>query len=135
MLRWKRAVDNFPDFGLTFGNPDFVRYAEANDAHGSRVGATERLIATLKVAFKQGGVHLVVSPIDYSENTRLLVDELCAQLSFHRTDLRSIPHEDPVVDLRHRFWCRSRSTWLQAGRARRAAMAATFERWRCLVQT
>ena len=29
MIRWKQAVDEFADFGLTFGNPDFVRYAEA----------------------------------------------------------------------------------------------------------
>jgi len=80
MIRWKQAVDNFPDFGLTFGNPDFVRYAEAYGAHGARVGATEKLIPTLEAAFKQGGVHLVVCPIDYSENTRVLVDELRAHL-------------------------------------------------------
>ena len=24
MIRWKLAVDGFPDFGMTFGNPDFV---------------------------------------------------------------------------------------------------------------
>ena len=29
MIRWKQAVDGFPDFGMTFGNPDFVRYAES----------------------------------------------------------------------------------------------------------
>ncbi len=29
MIRWKQAVDHFPDFGLTFSNPDFVRYAES----------------------------------------------------------------------------------------------------------
>ena len=28
MIRWKQAVDEFPDFGMTFGNPDFVKYAE-----------------------------------------------------------------------------------------------------------
>ena len=28
MIRWKQAVDKFPDFGLGFGNPDFVKYAE-----------------------------------------------------------------------------------------------------------
>ena len=27
MIRWKQAVDEFADFGMTFGNPDFVRYA------------------------------------------------------------------------------------------------------------
>ena len=34
MIRWKQAVDGFPDFGLTFGNPDFVAYAEAYGAKG-----------------------------------------------------------------------------------------------------
>ncbi len=28
----EQAVDKFPDFGLTFGNPDFVKYAEAYGA-------------------------------------------------------------------------------------------------------
>src|SRR5690606_35676113 len=37
MIRWKQAVDGFPDFGMSFGNPDFVRYAEAYGAKGSRV--------------------------------------------------------------------------------------------------
>ena len=37
MIRWKQAVDDFPDWGLTFGNPDFVKYAEAYGAKGSRV--------------------------------------------------------------------------------------------------
>ena len=30
----------------------------------------------LHAAFERGGVHLVVVPVDYSENTRVLVDEL-----------------------------------------------------------
>ena len=76
MIRWKQAVDDFPDFGLTFGNPDFVKYAEAYGARGSRVQATEELLPTLEAAFKAGGVHLVAVPIDYSENKRVLVDEL-----------------------------------------------------------
>ena len=37
MIRWKQAVDSFADFGLTFGNPDFVKYAEAYGAKGRRV--------------------------------------------------------------------------------------------------
>jgi acetolactate synthase-1/2/3 large subunit len=76
MIRWKQAVDNFPDFGMTFGNPDFVRYAEAYGAKGSRVTSVEELVPTLEAAFKGGGVHLVECPIDYSENTRVLVEEL-----------------------------------------------------------
>ncbi|MGN6096655.1 MAG: acetolactate synthase large subunit [Bosea sp. (in: a-proteobacteria)] len=76
MIRWKQAVDSFPDFGMTFGNPDFVRYAEAYGAKGSRVTSAEALAPTLEAAFKGGGVHLVDCPIDYSENTRVLVQEL-----------------------------------------------------------
>jgi acetolactate synthase I/II/III large subunit len=80
MIRWKQAVDDFPDFGLTFGNPDFVKYAESYGAKGSRVTTADGLIPTLEAAFKDGGVHLVVVPIDYSENIRVLVDELRAKV-------------------------------------------------------
>jgi acetolactate synthase-1/2/3 large subunit len=80
MIRWKQAVDDFADFGLTFGNPDFVRYAESYGAKGSRVERTEDLIPVLETAFREGGVHVVDLPIDYSENTRVLVDELREQL-------------------------------------------------------
>jgi acetolactate synthase-1/2/3 large subunit len=76
MIRWKQAIDKFPDWGLTFNNPDFVKYAESYGAKGWRVTATEDLVATLESAFVQGGVHLVAVPIDYSENTRVLVEEL-----------------------------------------------------------
>jgi acetolactate synthase-1/2/3 large subunit len=76
MIRWKQAVDEFPDYGLTFGNPDFVKYAEAYGAKGARVEATEDLVPTLEAAFDAGGVHLITVPIDYSENIRVLVDEL-----------------------------------------------------------
>ena len=31
---------------------------------------------TLEAAFAAGGVHLIAVPIDYSENKRVLVDEL-----------------------------------------------------------
>ncbi|WNH50621.1 acetolactate synthase large subunit [Stenotrophomonas aracearum] len=76
MIRWKQAVDGFEDFGMRFGNPDFVRYAEAYGAKGSRVSAVAELVPTIEAAFAGGGVHLIDVPIDYSENTRVLVDEL-----------------------------------------------------------
>ena len=76
MIRWKQAVDHFPDFGMTFGNPDFVAYAHSYGAHGHRIKATSELIPTLEAAFAQGSVHLVAVPVDYSENMRVLVEEL-----------------------------------------------------------
>jgi len=80
MIRWKQAVDGFPDFGMIFENPDFVRYAEAYGAHGSRVERVGDLIPALERAFAAGGVHLVTVPIDYSENERVLVTELRERL-------------------------------------------------------
>ena len=76
MIRWKQSVDQFADWGMTFGNPDFVKYADAYGAKGRRVETAEGLQAALKDAFAEGGVQLVAVPIDYSENTRVLVDEL-----------------------------------------------------------
>jgi acetolactate synthase I/II/III large subunit len=76
MIRWKQAADGFPDYGLTFGNPDFVKYAESYGARGWRVTATDALVPTLEQAFTAGGVHVVAVPIDYSENTRVLIEEL-----------------------------------------------------------
>lgn len=76
MIRWKQVAEGFADWGLTFDNPDFVRYAQAYGARGWRVERTERLAPTLEEAFRTGGVNLVSVPIDYSENTRVLIDEL-----------------------------------------------------------
>jgi acetolactate synthase I/II/III large subunit len=76
MIRWKQAADGFPDFGLNFGNPDFVKYAESYGAHGTRVVTPDGLLPALESAFKAGGVQLVIVPVDYSENQRVLIDEL-----------------------------------------------------------
>ncbi|MDK4716503.1 acetolactate synthase large subunit [Rhizobium sp. CNPSo 4039] len=80
MIRWKQAVDEFPDFGMTFGNPDFVRYAQSYGAKGTRVDDISQFKQVLEDAFSGGGVHLVNVPVDYSENERVLVKELRERL-------------------------------------------------------
>jgi acetolactate synthase-1/2/3 large subunit len=80
MIRWKQAADHFPDYGMTFNNPDFVKYAESYGARGTRVGTIDELRPTLEKAFADGGVHLVAVPVDYSENQRVLVEELRQRL-------------------------------------------------------
>jgi acetolactate synthase-1/2/3 large subunit len=57
-----------------------VKYAESYGARGTRVGTVTELRPALEAAFAGGGVHLVVVPIDYSENKRVLVDELRERL-------------------------------------------------------
>ena len=46
----------------------------------SSVGTRSSVAPTLEAAFAAGGVHLVAVPVDYSENKRVLVDELKARL-------------------------------------------------------
>jgi acetolactate synthase-1/2/3 large subunit len=53
-----------------------VKYAEAYGARGIRVQSTAELLPALSRALEQGGVQLVCVPVDYSENQRVLVDEL-----------------------------------------------------------
>ena len=73
MIRWEQEAD---DWRLSFGNPDFSRYAEAFGAKGSRVETADGLVPALEVAFKAGGVQLVAVLVDYSENIRVLTHEL-----------------------------------------------------------
>ncbi|MBY5639897.1 acetolactate synthase large subunit [Rhizobium leguminosarum] len=65
MIGWKQAARGFPDFGISFGNPDFVKLAEAYGAKGTRVETLDDLVPALEAAFEGGGVHLVEVPIDY----------------------------------------------------------------------
>jgi acetolactate synthase-1/2/3 large subunit len=76
MIRWKQAGVGFQDWGLEFDNPDFVQYANSYGATGHRIEATEDLRLTFEKAFTAGGVHLVEVPVDYSENQKVLIDEL-----------------------------------------------------------
>ncbi|MFV2044544.1 MAG: acetolactate synthase large subunit [Anaerolineales bacterium] len=76
MIKWKQAGLGFPDFGLDFGNPDFVKYAESYGAQGHRVESTEQLPSLLKSCLDSPGVNLVEVPVDYSENERVLIEEL-----------------------------------------------------------
>ena len=76
MIKWKQANMNLPEFGLDYGNPDFVKYAQSYGAQGHRVEETEQLIPLLQQCFDTPGVHLVEVPVDYSENDRILNHEI-----------------------------------------------------------
>ena len=72
MIRWKQANMGFKDWGLTYGNPDFVKYAESYGAHGHRVESAAHLKALLAHTRDTPGVHLIDCPVDYSENDQIL---------------------------------------------------------------
>ena len=76
MIRWKQANMGFADWGLEYGNPDFVKYAESYGAHGHRVESSEGLRPLLDKCLATPGVHLIDCPVDYSENDRILNEEI-----------------------------------------------------------
>ncbi len=76
MIRWKQEDMGMEDFGLSFGNPDFVKLAESFGAKGHRVAKTDEFLPLLKSCLSTPGVHLIDVPIDYSENHRVLTVEL-----------------------------------------------------------
>lgn len=46
------------------------------DGVATRVASAGDLLPMIDAAFEGGGVHLIDVPIDYSDNVRVLVDEL-----------------------------------------------------------
>ena len=72
MIRWKQANMGLKDWGLEYGNPDFVKYAESYGAFGHRVESSDSLSDVLKHSLDTPGVHLIDCPVDYSENDEIL---------------------------------------------------------------
>ena len=61
---------------MTFDNPDFVTYAQAYAGHGPPHHADGGSGADAGGGLQCRGMSIVAVPIDYSENTRVLVEEL-----------------------------------------------------------
>ncbi len=76
MIRWKQYSMGYQDYGLEFNNPDFVMYANSYGATGHRVENAAGFIPLINQCYERGGVHLIELPVDYSENNKVLIDEL-----------------------------------------------------------
>ena len=71
LIDWKQRNEFGHVFGVEFGNPDFVAYAESFGIAGFRVDSAADLYPTLMRALEVAGPSLVEIPIDYRENLRL----------------------------------------------------------------
>ena len=79
MVQWKQAAMGFGDYGLRYGNPDFVQYARSYGAHGHRIESAAELVPLLQSCFGEPGIHVVDVPVDYSDNDRILNREIKAK--------------------------------------------------------
>ncbi|HEY4530997.1 MAG TPA: acetolactate synthase large subunit [Luteimonas sp.] len=76
MIRWKQAHEGHPDFGMDLGNPDLVKYAESHGARGHRIASADALLPLLCRALATPGVDVIDVPVDYSDDNRLLNEEI-----------------------------------------------------------
>ncbi len=71
LIAWKQQIEFGRHTDLSFGNPDFLKLAEAFGWAGYRVEKSRELAGTLARAFDEERPALVVIPIDYRENAKL----------------------------------------------------------------
>jgi acetolactate synthase-1/2/3 large subunit len=71
LIDWKQRNEFGRPFGVEFGNPDFVAYAESFGIAGFRPATAGELLPSLRRALDVPGPALVEVPIDYRENLRL----------------------------------------------------------------
>lgn len=76
MIKWKQANMGLQDYGLDYGNPDFIKYAESYGANGYRLESADELLPLMEKCHDTEGVHLIEVPVDYSDNDRILNNEI-----------------------------------------------------------
>ena len=76
MIKWKQSHEEYPNFGMDLGNPDFVKYAESYGARGHRPRSADEFLPLLRRALDAPGVDLIDVPIDYRDDDRLLNEDI-----------------------------------------------------------
>ncbi len=71
LIEWKQLNTYGRQSHVRFGNPDFVKYAEAFGAKGYRVTQGDELLPILRQALADNTVSIIDCPVDYSENLKL----------------------------------------------------------------
>ncbi|WP_345148510.1 acetolactate synthase large subunit [Nonomuraea rubra] len=71
LIEWKMDLELGRDSNVSFGNPDFVKYAESFGARGYRIESADELLPTLRKALADDVVSVIAVPVDYSANLEL----------------------------------------------------------------
>jgi acetolactate synthase-1/2/3 large subunit len=72
LIGWKQDIQFGRRSAVSFGNPDFVRFAESFGAKGYEISAAADLLPTLRAALEDDAVSVIAVPVDYGENARLV---------------------------------------------------------------
>jgi acetolactate synthase I/II/III large subunit len=72
LISWKMDLEIGRNVDTTFGNPDFVAYAESFGAAGYRIESAAELLPALRTALAADTVSVIACPVDYSANLELI---------------------------------------------------------------
>ena len=72
MIKWKQESMGFADYGLSFGNPDFVQLIESFGGKGYRPSNDDEFIQNFKECINTDGLKLIDLAIDYTQNVSAL---------------------------------------------------------------
>jgi acetolactate synthase-1/2/3 large subunit len=72
LIGWKQDIHFGRRAAVSFGNPDFVTFAESFSAKGYAIGDAAELLPTLRKALEDDAVSVIAVPVDYTENARLV---------------------------------------------------------------
>ncbi len=71
VIEWKQQNRFGHDFGVRFGNPDFVQYARSFGLPGFKIESADAFLPTLRRALELDLPSIIEMPVDYRENLRL----------------------------------------------------------------
>ena len=72
LISWKMDLELGHHVDTTFGNPNFVAYAESFGATGYQITAPDQLLPTLQSALADDTVSVIACPVDYSANLEFI---------------------------------------------------------------
>lgn len=68
MISWKQEIDGFQDYGLSFGETDYIKLAEAFGFEGYSPSSFEEFENNLEQIFNRDELALIEVKIDYQDN-------------------------------------------------------------------
>lgn len=71
MIKWKQQGGGFEDYGLDFGEMDFIKLSESFGAHGYKVSKKEDFKPLLEEVIQKPGIQIIDLDFDYPTDGKI----------------------------------------------------------------
>ncbi|MCD5374850.1 acetolactate synthase large subunit [Candidatus Gracilibacteria bacterium] len=71
MIKWKQQGGGFDDYGLDFGEMDFIKLAESFGASGYKISKKQEFKQLLEEVIEKSGIHIIDLDFDYPEDGKI----------------------------------------------------------------